>query len=105
MEFAIATLLLALVAAITFAAVNDYQWMMRFGKVSAERNDLLMKPVIEADNKRREERRKAGIPEPDYILSSMGNALPAWPDPPAWSWSETITRKPRKRRHYRQVVY
>lgn len=93
MEFAIATLLLALVAAITFAAVNDYQWMMRFDKVSAERNDLLMKPVIEADNKRREERKAAGIPDPDYIIG------------PFYSSTTTATYKPRKRRHYRQVVY
>lgn len=95
MEFAIATLILALVAAITFAAVNDYQWMMRFGKVSAERNDLLMKPVIEADNKRREERKAAGIPDPDYIIGPFYNS----------TTTTTTTYKPRKRRHFRQVVY
>jgi hypothetical protein len=73
--------------------------MDRFLRVSEERNNLLMKPVIEADMKRREAQRAAGIPAPDYVLTHAGA------EPPMWASTETTTYKPRKRRHYRQVVY
>lgn len=110
MESVIATLVLALVAAITYAVVNDYQWLMRFGRVSGERNALLMKPVIEADEKRGEARKAAGIPASDYILSHATSGLAQWtyegmPDYPMYSTTTTSTFRPRKRRHYRQEVY
>jgi len=88
---AISELLAVAFAAIAFGLLvalvkNDLDWEIRYGRVCGERNDLLMKPVIEADEKRREARRAAGIPDPDYIIG------------PFWSSTTTTktTHKPRK---------